>query len=589
MPQNAHPIQCDLPKVHFLSYVEVSRPADLRLLRCTIPPLRSHLRIFTDACGIRRMKSWLHEVISGPRGETAEEFALRMGQEFERLLFTEERLSASVCMVGIAVFSVSMDMRYEWAFNSQSFECPDQGGGLVGKNNFEMFAPEDAALLDSLYAQALSSGLPQTFDMRLICLETQRECLLEILVDPIHDEDGRLLGLAGAAIDLLPEFERHDGLRRVRVAADDARLSAENVRTQADDARTQADDVRTQADDARIRADDVRTQADDARIQANDGCNPDEDAGTESVSMRMQAAAARDLAETARGEAEIARIQADDARISADNARVLANAARIIAEEADHAADEAARNRVEEARSRAESASRAKTRLMAAAGHDLRQPLQAMTFLQRMIQERLKLYGDVAGMKAADAIGHAISSADELLTSLTSLATIEAGEVVIHLSEFPADDVMNDNVHEFSGMAEHKGLRLHVRPCTEKICSDPVLLKRIVRNLTVNAIKYTDKGGILVGCRRRGDSLRVEVWDSGRGVPEEKAAQIFDEFYRADEARDPGGGLGIGLSIVSRAARLLGHEITVRSHEGKGSLFAVTVPLAHPSASQPSR
>ncbi len=266
-------------------------------------------------------------------------------------------------------------------------------------------------------------------------------------------------------------------------------------------------------------------------------------------------------------ELHIARRQADEACAQAQQAR--------------HQAD-AACAKADEARMRAEQANRLKTSLMAAASHDLRQPLQAMSLFQGMVVKRLQAIGDPTGLRAADAITRAISSAEELLTSLMDFAVIESGRVEVHLSDFSVDEVVADSIGDFREIARQKGLRLRVLPCAAMIHSDRTLLKRIVRNLTINAIKYTERGGLLIGCRRRRNSLRIEVWDSGRGIPEDKLATIFQEFYRGNAAIDSGDGLGIGLSIVAGMARLLGLEVTVRSRVGKGSLFAVAVPLAPP-------
>ncbi len=381
-------------------------------------------------------------------------------------------------MAGVALFRIGRDLRYEWVFNPQFADSLEE---VVGTANTELFPPEDASLLDRLFIEAFNSRLPQAFDMRLRCLKTGQERLLEMLLEPIWNGDGEVEALSGVALDLSPEVERQGELRIARALADEVRRESEN----------------------------------------------------------------------ARREAEGERIQAEDARAEAIAARKLA-----------------------------EEANRAKTRFMAAAGHDLRQPIQAMAFFQSVIVQRFKEYGDEPGLKAAAALGSAVSSVDDLLNLLTDLATLEAGEVSVHIESFPPLDVVRDCVSELSGLAQAKGLLLRVRPCAVMIRSDRLLLKRIVRNLLTNAIKYTDRGGILVGFRRRGISLRIEVWDTGRGIAEDKLAHIFEEFYRVDESLDPGGGLGIGLSVVAKMARLLGHEVMVRSREGRGSLFAVTVPLA---------
>lgn len=248
---------------------------------------------------------------------------------------------------------------------------------------------------------------------------------------------------------------------------------------------------------------------------------------------------------------------------------------------------EAARQQAVKARADAEHANLIKTRFMTAAGHDLRQPLQAMRLFQNAVANRFRATEDEEGLKAAEAIGRAISSAEELLNSLMDLATLESGVLEARLTDIPVNEIVDGNVSDFKSMAERKGLRLLVHPSSRLIHSDPVLLKRIIRNLTINAIKYTHQGGVLVGCRQRHGSLRIEVWDTGTGIPEDKLDHIFEEFYRGDEAADAGGGLGIGLAIVTRMARLLNCEVTVRSRVGKGSLFAITVPLAQPRPDVP--
>lgn len=133
---------------------------------------------------------------------------------------------------------------------------------------------------------------------------------------------------------------------------------------------------------------------------------------------------------------------------------------------------------------------------------------------------------------------------------------------------------------EFGGQAEAKGLRLRAVPTDAVVHSDPALLERILRNLIANAIRYTETGGVLVGCRTRGDTLWIEVYDTGRGIAEPDRQRIFEEFVQLDRPdRDRSEGIGLGLAIVERLARLLGHPVTVRSAEGRGTVFAVGVPL----------
>jgi CheY-like chemotaxis protein/anti-sigma regulatory factor (Ser/Thr protein kinase) len=136
---------------------------------------------------------------------------------------------------------------------------------------------------------------------------------------------------------------------------------------------------------------------------------------------------------------------------------------------------------------------------------------------------------------------------------------------------------------EYAAVARQKGLALSVVKTSVYVRSDPTLLSRIVRNLVANAVRYTERGSVMIGCRRRGDRIRIEVWDTGPGIPADKHAEVFQEFSQlGNPERDRRKGLGLGLAIVDRLAKLLGHEVELRSRVGRGSMFAVAVPRAHP-------
>jgi two-component system, sensor histidine kinase len=143
----------------------------------------------------------------------------------------------------------------------------------------------------------------------------------------------------------------------------------------------------------------------------------------------------------------------------------------------------------------------------------------------------------------------------------------------------PVGDLMERLIREFDSQSVDKGIRLRFVPCSAIVTSDPLLLERILRNFIANALRYTRTGSVLMGCRHQGENLRIEVWDTGPGIPADKLEAIFEEFYQLEGvSRDRGRGLGLGLAIVDRTARLLGHPVAVRSVQGKGSVFSVTVP-----------
>ncbi|MGB5279057.1 MAG: PAS domain S-box protein [Gammaproteobacteria bacterium] len=234
----------------------------------------------------------------------------------------------------------------------------------------------------------------------------------------------------------------------------------------------------------------------------------------------------------------------------------------------------------------AEKANEAKTRFLAAASHDLRQPLAALqmfnSFLARKINDSQLL--EVIGNQKK-----ALSSITELLDTYLNLSRLEAGTITPEISEFPANDLLARIRDEYMQQAQDKGLSLHVVPSTLVTRSDWALLDRILENLVSNAIKYTDCGKVLVGCRRQTDTFRFEVWDTGQGIAHTELDAIFEEFTQLNNpAREKSKGLGLGLSIASQLARLLDHRLEVRSVSGLGSVFAVEVPRVQTVSPLPS-
>lgn len=234
------------------------------------------------------------------------------------------------------------------------------------------------------------------------------------------------------------------------------------------------------------------------------------------------------------------------------------------------------KNAAERARDQAEAASRAKSRFLAAASHDLRQPMHALSLFAATLLERLR-YPEVR--QIADQMQASIIALTSLFDSLLDISKLDAGTVQARVVSFRIKDLLDNVRRDFSGKAHHKGIRLKVADSSLVVRSDPLLLERIVRNLAANAVNYTEQGGVVIGARRRGRMVRIEVWDSGPGIPKEEQQRVFEEFYQiANPERDRSKGLGLGLAIVKRLAELLHHPLDVRSHPGRGSCFAVTVP-----------
>jgi signal transduction histidine kinase/CheY-like chemotaxis protein len=232
--------------------------------------------------------------------------------------------------------------------------------------------------------------------------------------------------------------------------------------------------------------------------------------------------------------------------------------------------------KVEERTRQLDLANKAKSRFLATATHDLRQPLHALGLFVAQLGGRnnaAQRREIVGGIEAA------LSGMNELFDALLDISKLDAGVVKPKWDAFPAASALRRIENTFTGWAREKNLALRIVPSSAWVRSDTLMLGQIVSNLVQNAIRYTRSGRVLVGCRRRGDRLRIEVWDTGRGIPPDQQQNIFGEFYRVQGSERDSSGLGLGLAIVDRLCRLLDHPIDVKSVPGKGSCFAIAVPM----------
>eukprot|EP01037_Dinobryon_pediforme_P012275 gene12275-12361_t len=229
------------------------------------------------------------------------------------------------------------------------------------------------------------------------------------------------------------------------------------------------------------------------------------------------------------------------------------------------------------AKAQAQLANAAKSRFLAAASHDLRQPMQTLALLQGILA--VKVEGEKE-QKLLVRFDDTLSAMSSMLNTLLDINQIEAGTVRTDIVSFPVNQLLLSLRDEFSYSAQAQDISFILVPCRCIIRSDMRLLEQMIRNLLSNAFKYTKKGRVLLGCRRRGNLLRIEVWDTGIGVPQSEWQSIFEEYHQLDnEARERNRGLGLGLAIVQNLGKLLDHHIDVASRPDIGSVFTIEVPI----------
>jgi len=237
---------------------------------------------------------------------------------------------------------------------------------------------------------------------------------------------------------------------------------------------------------------------------------------------------------------------------------------------------------LEQQRDRAQSADQAKTRFLAAASHDLRQPIHALGLFAGALAS-LAERGPVESGQAREIalrLRAMLGNLGDLLNGLLDISRLDAGVVPVAREPISLHKLLGDLRQEFAGTAAERGLRWRVRESRLWVDSDPVLLKRVLDNLLANAFRYTHGGGVLLGCRRRGDEVELQVLDTGVGIHPRQQEAVFEEFVQLHNAeRDRKLGLGLGLAIVRHATRLLGHGLHLRSQPGQGSLFSVRLPI----------
>ena len=256
-------------------------------------------------------------------------------------------------------------------------------------------------------------------------------------------------------------------------------------------------------------------------------------------------------------------------------------------EELNHALSRLAHANVDlrDARDAAERANMFKTRFFTAVGHDLLQPLHAARLT---LTELTDAQDQAENRRLAGNISHALATIEELLTSILDISKLEAGVFVPKLQTVSLGELFEQLSASLEPLTRRQTLDLRVRPTTLGVQSDPLMLRRVLQNLLVNAVNYTSRGGLMLSARRRGNEVRIEVWDTGPGIAPAERKRIFEEFQRGAASERSGGvGFGLGLAIVKRMSEALGHRLELTSRVGRGSRFTVIAPYTEAAAPSP--
>lgn len=236
-----------------------------------------------------------------------------------------------------------------------------------------------------------------------------------------------------------------------------------------------------------------------------------------------------------------------------------------------------ANDQLTSAKTAADQANQSKTRFLAAASHDLLQPLNAARLFSSALSQQYP-EGELA--ETLSHLDDSLGAAEELISTLIAISKLDAGNLQPDMSHFAIEDIFQKLSAELTVMCKEKGIKFRHVPSKHIVYSDQAHLRRIIQNFLTNAVRYTPKGKVLLGCRLRDDKLEIQVWDTGVGIPEQKMNEVFEEFKRLDHpATNEIKGLGLGLAIADRTARMLNHQLKVDSWQGSGSVFSIIVPL----------
>ncbi|MCW2238523.1 hybrid sensor histidine kinase/response regulator [Azospirillum canadense] len=430
---------------------------------------------------------------------------------------------------------------------------------VVGQCDHDLFPPEDAARLDALCQRVVESGREETVEEELPFPDGNGNRVLMIAVMPLRDAAGATVGVAGVARDITARKRAEEALR----------VSEARFRNLVDHTPQFMWINRADGSVEFVNSEWRRYTGID-RLGPNqwDFVHPDD--RKRFLDLRNGAIAAGTPYQLEM------RVRRADGRWRWQFTRVvpMREEGRIVS----WIGTAVDIHDIRRAQQAAEEADRSKGRFLASASHDLRQPMQSILLFAGALRAHI---ADEPGRAVLDRLQQGLDTLKDLLDSLLDVSRLDAGIVAPQVEEFCIADLISPLSAAFAPVAEAKGLGWQVIPCTGRVRSDRVLLGRMLRNLVDNAIRYTERGRILVDCTPHGNRLRIEVHDTGIGIAPEQQGRIFEEFHQVgNPERDRDRGLGLGLAIVRRLSHLLDHPVEMVSHPGRGSIFSVDVPLA---------
>ena len=480
----------------------------------------------------------------------------------------EQRLAVALAGSSVLLSEQDLDLRYSWVSGTA---LAGRERFLVGRDAADLFDPDSCRRLDAVKRAVIGSGVAQRRQLNLSVPGGPAQ-VFDSYFEPLRDRRGRAIGVIGSSINVTEQIHRLSTLRRqeerLRQATELAGIGTFDwdLESGAIDLSEETRRIFGLPALGKVLPEDLGRliHPDDREVLERQTDRARDPAGSGLLAVKFRVVPADGRVRWLELRAQTIFQEPPGARACRQIGAVQDITATMLADQALRAAE-----------AETVAAQNSKARFMAAASHDLRQPLQALNLYFAVLAPRISASEATVMARIEDCVGRL----NDLLGHMVDLAKLDAGVIVPKPRSLALTPVMRRVAANYAAPAGAKGIDIRVAPSRAAAWTDPVLLERILGDLLSNAVRYTTRGGILIGCRRHRGRLWVEVHDTGIGIPDDKIGEIFEEFRQiGNEERNPENGRGLGLAIVRRIAGLLGVEIRVRSRLGRGSVFAVELP-----------